>query len=55
MDQRNVPSHTFFLTQQFLAKYKMAVISHPTYSLDLTPCDFFLFLKNKIEAERTPV
>jgi hypothetical protein len=30
-----------------MAKYKMAVIPHPTYSSDLVPCDFFLFSKMK--------
>jgi hypothetical protein len=39
----NAPSHTSVLTQQFLAKYNMAVIPHPPYSRDLTPCVFFLF------------
>jgi hypothetical protein len=37
------------LTQQFLGKYKMAVISHPPYSPDLPPCDFFLFPKIKLK------
>jgi hypothetical protein len=36
-----------FLTQQFLEKYKMAVIPHLPYSPDLAPCDFFLFPKMK--------
>jgi hypothetical protein len=39
------PSHTSILTHQFLVKNKFAVIPHPTYSSDLAPCDFFLFLK----------
>jgi hypothetical protein len=37
------------LTQQFLAKYNMAVIPHPPYSPDLAPCDFFLFPKLKLK------
>jgi hypothetical protein len=41
--------------EMFLTKNKMAVIPIPPYSLDLAPCDFFLFQKNEIEAERTPV
>jgi hypothetical protein len=45
----NAPSHTSILTQQFLAKYKMAVIPHPPYSPDLAPCDFFLFPKMKLK------
>jgi hypothetical protein len=32
-------------TQQFLAKYKMAVIPHKPHSPHLAPCDFFLFPK----------
>jgi hypothetical protein len=45
----NAPSHTSVLTQQFLAKNKIAVIPHPPYSPDLTPCDFFLFPKMKLK------
>jgi hypothetical protein len=43
----NAPSNTSFLTQQFLAKYEMAVI--PTHSPVLTPCNFFLFKKMKLK------
>jgi transposase len=45
----NAPAHTFILAQQFLAKYKMAVIPYPPYSPDLAPCDFFLFPKMKLK------
>jgi hypothetical protein len=45
----NAPSHTSILTQQFLAKYKMAAIPHPLYSPDLAPCDFFLLPKMKFK------
>jgi transposase len=44
----NAPSHTSVLTQQFLAKYKMAVTPYPPYSPDLT-CEFFLFPKMKLK------
>jgi hypothetical protein len=44
----NVPSHTSVLTQQFLVKYKMALIPQPPYSPYLAPCDFFLFQKMKL-------
>jgi len=37
------------LTQQFMAKNKMAAILHPPYSLDLAPCDFFLFPKTELK------
>jgi hypothetical protein len=45
----NAPSHTSIITQQFLAKYKMAVIPHPPYSPDLAHCDFFLFAEIKLK------
>jgi hypothetical protein len=45
----NALSDTSVLTQQFLAKYEMAVIPHPMYSPDLAPCDFFLFPKMKLK------
>jgi transposase len=45
----NVPFHTSLLTQQFLAKHKMAVIPHPPYSPVLAPCEFFLFPKMKLK------
>ena len=41
----NAPSHTAVITDKFLAKNKIAVIPHPPYSPDLSPCDIFLFLK----------
>jgi hypothetical protein len=49
MDQRNAPSQTSVLTQQFLAKYKMAVVPQQPYSPDLAPRDFFLFPKMKFK------
>jgi hypothetical protein len=45
----NAPSHSSVLTQQFLAKYKTAVIPHPPYFPDLAPCDLFLFPKIKLK------
>jgi hypothetical protein len=45
----NAPPHTSVITQQFLAKYEMAVIPHPPYSLDLAHCDFFLFPEMKLK------
>jgi len=49
LHQDNAPPHTSVLTHQFLAKNKMAVIPHPPYSPDLTPCDSFLFPKMKLK------
>jgi hypothetical protein len=49
LHHHNAPSHISALTQQFLVKYNMAVISHPPYSPDFAPCDFFLFPKMKLK------
>jgi len=43
------PSDTSVFTHQFQAKTQMAVISHPTYSPDLAPYDFFQFPKIKLK------
>jgi hypothetical protein len=45
----NAPAHALFAVQQILASTKMIVIPHPPYLLDLTTCDFFLFLKMKLK------
>ena len=47
---------TFYMTtpplisvvvKSFLASEKMKVLNHPSYSPDLSPCDFFLFPRLK--------
>ena len=43
----NAPAHTSAIVTIFLQKDKLTVLTHPPYSLDLAPCDFFLFLKLK--------
>ena len=43
----NAPVHTSHLLQQFLAKHSTAQLQQPSYSPDLTPCDFFLFSRHK--------
>jgi hypothetical protein len=45
----NALSHISVITQQFLAKNKMAAIPHPPYSPDLATCDVFLFSKMKLK------
>jgi transposase len=45
----NAPAHTALAVQHFLASKNMTVVSHPPYSSDLAPCDFFLFPKMKIK------
>ena len=39
----NASSHKCEVVKSFLASKKMKVLNHPPYSLDLSPCDFFLF------------
>ena len=43
----SAPAHTSHLMQQFLAKHSTAQLQQLPYSPDLTPCDFFLFLRLK--------
>lgn len=39
----NAPAHAAFATIDFLATERVQLLSHPPYSPDLAPCDFFLF------------
>jgi hypothetical protein len=43
----NAPAHTVLSVQRFLAAKNMAVVPHPPYSPDLTPCNFLLFPRMK--------
>jgi hypothetical protein len=43
----NAPIHRSKLVQAFLSKKKVTKISHPAYSPDLSPCDFYLFAELK--------
>jgi len=44
----NAPCHTSLLVLQFLSNKNITVCPHPPYSLDLAPCDFWLFPKVKM-------
>ena len=44
----NAPCHKSKVMTGFLNKEKVKVLPHPLYSLDLSPCDFFLFPRLKI-------
>ena len=50
----NVPAHKCVLVQDFLKEEKVVQLSHPPYSPDLSPCDFFLFplLKKTLSGRR---
>jgi len=43
----NAPSHTCLLVHEHLAKNNLAMLPQPPYSRDLSPADFFLFLRIK--------
>jgi len=43
----NTPAHTALSVTRYLASLGWTVVPHPPYSLDLAPCDFFLFLTMK--------
>ena len=47
------PAHNALGIREFLAKNNIAVVEQAPYSLDLAPCDFFLFPKVKEVIKRT--
>ena len=44
----NAPVHRAVAVLEFLARKQVCVLHHPPYSPDLSPCDYFLFLKLKL-------
>jgi histone-lysine N-methyltransferase SETMAR len=50
----NAPCHAALSVREFLAKHSIPVVSHPPYSPDLAPYDFFLFprLKSTLKGKR---
>ena len=42
------PAHTFVVAVAILHELKFELLRHPPYSLDLAPCDLFLFTNLKI-------
>ena len=45
--QENAPVHNSILVTDYLTKMGIKTVSHPPYSPDLSPCDFWLFPKLK--------
>jgi len=45
----NALAHASLVVQQFFALTNTTVFTHPPHSLDLAPCNFFLFLKMKLK------
>ena len=50
----NAPAHKCVLVQNFLKEEKVVQVSHPLYSPDFSPCNFFLFplLKKTLSGRR---
>ena len=50
----NASSHTARQTNEFLKVNNVDLMSHPAYSPDLAPCDFYLFpkIKNQLRGQR---
>ena len=48
LNHDNAPAHSSNLVQQFLAKHKIVQLHQPPYSLDIAPCDFWIFPKLKM-------
>ena len=49
----NASAHTAAATREFLASEGVQLMSHPPYSSDLCPCDFFSFSHFKKRLRRT--
>ena len=49
----NAPDHAALSIGQFFAERNIATLEYPPYSLNLAPCDFFLFPKIKCVLKRT--
>jgi transposase len=45
----NAPSHRALVTREFLTHNSIFTLPDALYSLDLAPCDFFLFPKMKLQ------
>ena len=43
----NAPAHKSTMVQEYLKKSGLNVLDHPPYSLDLSPCEFWLFPRLK--------
>ena len=54
LNHDNVPPHASCLMQSFLVKCQITQVTQPPYSLDLVPCDFWLFpkLKSPLKVKR---
>jgi hypothetical protein len=51
----NASAHSSGVVSEFFAKRGIPVLSHPPYSPDLSPADFFLFPKLKIAKKKDEI
>ena len=49
----NAPAHSAHVIKDFFAKNNTALVRQPPYTLDLAPCDFWLFPKLKTTLKGT--
>ena len=49
LHHNNVLAHTLLVVREFLTKKNITTVPHPAYSPDLTPCDFYVFPKMKLQ------
>ncbi len=49
----NAKPHTVHIIRQYFAKNQISILNYPLYSPDLSPPDFFLFPKVKLEMKGT--
>jgi len=54
LHQDNASAHNALSVKQFLANKNVTVLEYPPYSPDLAPCDFYLFPKGHVSAQRDP-
>ncbi|CAH2015410.1 unnamed protein product [Acanthoscelides obtectus] len=54
LHQDNASSHTAQKTRQYLTEENVELLDHPSYSLDLSPNDFFTFpkIKSRLRGQR---
>ena len=45
----DAPSHTLLVVREFLTKNNVPTVTHPAYSPDLAPCNFYVFPKVKLQ------
>ena len=49
LDHDSAPAHTSLVVRKFLTKNNMTTVPDPAYSPDLSPCNFYVFPKMKLQ------